>query len=143
MAVRHTMTFTRRLLRDLARSLIGTLVLAQLAVAAYACPALARGAEGGQANSAAMALRTPMADCDDAVGAMDSGSPALCAEHCKQGQQSDQVPTLTVPAALLTVLYTTEPALPQRVPLRSAAATLSALVAASPPHTILHCVYRI
>ena len=40
-------------------------------------------------------------------------------------------------------LYTTTPALPGKAPPRPTAATLSALVAASPPHAILHCVYRI
>jgi len=45
--------------------------------------------------------------------------------------------------ALLTALYTTTPALPGKAPPRPTAATLSALVAASPPHAILHCVYRI
>ena len=146
---------TRSFLRTVARGLVGALFLAQMAIAAYACPALASGASGNMQMPAQSAspdergqtdVGTSMAassGCDHMVGAMDPSSPNLCAEHCKQGQQSDKAPTLNAPAAVLTALYATplvpEPALPPR----SAAASLSALVAASPPHTILHCVYRI
>jgi hypothetical protein len=88
----------------------------------------------------------PMAqasNCDDMVGAMDPSSPNLCAEHCKVGQQSDKAPTLNAPPVVLTALYAT-PLVPETAPPpRPAVATLSALVAASPPHAILHCVYRI
>ena len=75
--------------------------------------------------------------------AMDPEAANLCAEHCKQGRQGDQASTLTVPAALLKALYAIAPSLPGTAPPRPAAAPLSALVAASPPHAILHCVYRI
>ena len=104
---------------------------------------LAAKASDTATASAGAAMDTQMPGCDDMVGAMDSESPNLCAEHCKQGNQSDQASTLTVPVALLTALYTTTPALPGKAPPRPTAATLSALVAASPPHAILHCVYRI
>lgn len=134
---------TRGFLRGLARGLISVLLLAQLAVAAYACPGLAAKAPAAAMASADGAMDARMTDCDDMVGAMDPESANLCAEHCKQGQQSDQASTLTVPVAMLTALYTTPPAMPGKAPPRPAAATLSALVAASPPHAILHCVYRI
>ncbi len=142
---------TRGFLRGLARGLIGVLLFAQLAVAAYACPGLA-----AKAPDAAMAsvgatmdatmdatMHAQMPGCDGMVGAMDPESANLCAEHCKQGQQSDQASTLTVPVAMLTALYTTTPSLPGNASPRPTAATLSALVAASPPHAVLHCVYRI
>jgi hypothetical protein len=134
---------TRGLLRSLARGLIGVLLVAQLAVAAYACPGLAAKAPDTATASAGAAMGGQMPGCDDMVGAMDPDSANLCAEHCKQGSQSDQASSLTVPVALLTALYATTPGLPGRAPPRPTAATLSALVAASPPHTILHCVYRI
>jgi hypothetical protein len=133
----------RGVLRGLACGLIGVLLFAQLAVAAYACPGLAAKAPVAAMASAEVAVDVQMPDCDDMVGAMDPESANLCAEHCKQGKQSDQAPTLTVPLAMLTALYTTPPTLPGNAPPRPAAATLSALVAASPPHAILHCVYRI
>lgn len=146
---------TRSFLRAVARGLVGGLFLAQMAIAAYACPALSAGAmwnmqmpaqsaapdDGGQAD-----VGMPMAqssDCDDMAGTTDAAAPNLCAEHCKYGQQSDKAPTLNAPAAMLTALYAL-PLVPKPAPPpSSAAATLSALVAASPPHTILHCVYRI
>lgn len=134
---------TRSFLRGLARGLIGVLLLAQLAVAAYACPGLAAKAPAAAMAPADAAADAQMPGCDDMVGAMDPEAPNLCAEHCKQGKQSDQASTLTVPVAMLTALYTTAPALPGKATPRPAAATLSALVAASPPHAILHCVYRI
>ena len=134
---------TRGFLRGLARGLIGVLLFAQLALAAYACPGLAASkASESVMDSGAAAMVAPMPGCDDMVGAMDPESANLCAEHCKQGKQSDQASTLTVPVAMLAVLYTMAPSLPGKVPARPAAATLSALVAASPPHAILHCVYR-
>lgn len=131
----------RRWLRTVARGLVGVLLFAQMAIAAYACPALSSAVAAETQMPASFAV--PMPDCDAMAGAMDPSAANLCAEHCKFGQQSDQASTLTVPAVLLSVLYTTalvtEPALPPR----AAAASLNALVAASPPHTILHCVFRI
>lgn len=134
---------TRGFLRGLARGLVGVLLFAQLAVAAYACPALNGKSPATAMASSGEAMDSQMPGCDDMVGAMDPESANLCAEHCKQGKQSDQAPTLTVPVAMLTALYTTTPSPPGKAPPRPAAATLSALVAASPPHAILHCVYRI
>ena len=132
---------TRSWLRTIARGLVGVLLFAQMAIAAYACPAVSVAGAAEMRVSAMPAAAMP--DCGVMTGAMDPSAANLCAEHCKFGQQSDQASTLTVPAVLLSVLYATalvtEPALPPRV----AAASLSALVAASPPHTILHCVYRI
>jgi hypothetical protein len=133
----------RGFLHGLARSLIGMLLLAQLAVAAYACPGLAALAPAASVVSTYAAMDAQMPGCDDMVGAMDPESANLCAEHCKQGQQSDHASTLSAPVAMFTALYTTTPASPGKAPPRAAAATLSALVAASPPHAILHCVYRI
>lgn len=128
--------------------------MAQLAIAAYACPALsaATAANAQMPTPGALAdepgaarAGMPMAggaNCDDMIGgSVDPSAPNLCAEHCKYGQQSDQAQTITVPTALLTPLYAT-PLVPAPPP-RPAAATMSALVAASPSHAILHCVFRI
>ena len=132
---------TRSWLRAVARGLAGALFFAQMAIAAYACPAVPVVGVAEMRMSAIPAAAMP--DCEAMTGAMDPFAANLCAEHCKYGQQSDQASTLTVPAVLLSLLYTTplvtEPALPPR----AAAASLSALVAACPPHTLLHCVYRI
>lgn len=132
---------TRLWLRTLARGLVGVLLFAQMAIAAYACPALSSASAAELPMAATPAA--PMPDCDAMAGAMDPSSANLCAEHCKVGQQSDQASTLTVPAVMLNLLYTTALATEPALPPRAAAASVSALVAASPPHTILHCVYRL
>ncbi len=157
----------RGFVRGLARCLAGVLFLAQMTIAAYACPGLsssiAASAPLGQMQpmtqtsvpaapqvevsrafgadaAAAMAAQVP--DCSDMAGAMDPNAANLCAEHCKYGQQSDHASTLTVPAVILNALYTT-PAVPPTPLLQSAAALKGVPVAASPPHAILHCVFRI
>jgi hypothetical protein len=136
---------TRSFLKAVARGLIGVVLMTQMVISAYACPAIALPGAATMKMPAANA-DMPMAqtiNCDDMAGATDSASPNLCGEHCKYGQQSDQAPTLNVPAAVLTALYAM-PLVPVTAPPpRPAAATLSALVAASPPHAILHCVHRI
>lgn len=140
-------------LRSVAQLLIGCLLFAQLAVAAYACPgAVSMGAQmsmtgstEADAGKVSMDVASQsMSNCEDMVmEALDPQNANLCAEHCKFGQQSDQASTLTVPAAILLALYFAplEPA--PKASLRPAAATPSALVATSPPHTILHCCFRI
>ena len=154
----------RSFVRGLAHCLAGVLFLAQMTVAAYACPglssAIAAGAPMGQmqpmtqrlaaaapqgevsSEPDAVATAAPMPNCSDMAGAMDPDAANLCAEHCKYGQQSDHASTLTVPAVILNALYTTPVVPPAPLP-RSAAALTGAPVAASPPHAILHCVFRI
>lgn len=146
---------TRGFLRAVARGLVGVLLTAQMAIAAYACPALLSPSTANQQISAAgdsadersgTVLGTPMSsvgNCDDMAGAMDPLSANLCAEHCKYGQQSDHASTLNAPMAVLIALYA-NPLVPETATLpHPATATMSALVAASPPHTLLHCVFRI
>jgi hypothetical protein len=146
---------TRNLLRKLARALVGVVLLAQMSIAAYACPGISSALQASRpaatlgtptaepADTAALRMASEAPPCDDMVGAMDPTSSNLCAEHCKYGQQSDRSATVSVPAAALVALYAT-PVMPERVlPPRPGAAPMSALVAASPPHAILHCVYRI
>jgi hypothetical protein len=145
---------TRRFLRAICRALVGVLLFAQLAVSAYACPTLSpaatptmpsTAARDGDSSDAAMAATDRQApDCDGmAAGTMDPDLANLCAEHCHHGQQSDQAATLSVPAALLTALYLAPLAAQPKIRLLPAADATSALVAASPPHAILHCCFRI
>ena len=138
---------TRRFLRGICRSLIGVVLFAQLAITAYACPALAAaGASDQAASSAAMTGADGQAiDCEGMTSTADGSLPNLCAAHCQYGQQSDQASTLSVPGACLTALYATSLA-PEPVAARQPAAVFlnGALAAASPPpHAILHCCLRI
>lgn len=135
---------TRRWVRCMVQGLVGVLLFAQMAIAAYACPGRSPAAAGTPQMATATVHTVQMSNCDDMTGAMDAASATLCAEHCKYGQQSDQAPTLNVPVAVLTALYATPPVAEMAaLTPRAAAASISALVAASPPHTILHCVFRI
>lgn len=146
---------TRSFLKAVARGLIGVVLMTQVVISAYACPAMAGAAavtqhmpaeraSAGDRSDADTAM--PMAqagNCDDMAGALDTSSPNLCAEHCKQGQQSaDHTPSPAVAQALLTALY--------RVTLSTATPTAEAayyvpgmlLRAADPPHAIAHCCLR-
>lgn len=146
---------TRQFLRTICRALIGVVLFAQLAVSAYACPGLSpssgmkmqmagpAASDGGSPDAAMATADRQAPNCEDMAGPMDPEFANLCAEHCHHGQQSDQAATLTVPSALLSALYVT-PQVPEPVAEpRPAANATSALVAASPPHTILHCCFRI
>ena len=136
---------SRTLLKRIASSLLCALLFTQLAVAAHPCPKTASANTTAQAPAAgADAAARAMPDCHDPTGAADPTLTNLCAEHCKQGQQSDRATlAVVVPPALLNALYDT---LAVSAPARArppAGAWLSALVAASPPHAIAHCVLRI
>ena len=146
------MSLSRALRQSVSRLLIGVVLLAQLAVASYACPGLkVMGSVGNGGVATAMhevvagTAAEPAAmprGCDQ----MDPNAANLCAEHCRQGQQSAD--TANVPAVSLgvpTFLYSL-PLEPQRSlgSGRSCPAHDASLVAAlSPPHAILHCVFRI
>lgn len=143
---------TRSLLRTVCRVLIGVVLMAQLAVSAYACPGLAASklqvpyvdaVDVMQPHAADGVVAGQMVNCEEMAGMMDPSFSNLCAEHCHQGQQSDHAATLTVPAVFLTALYLTPLAPePTAVP-RPAADAVSALAAATPPLAILHCCFRI
>ena len=132
---------TRQFLRTICRALIGVVLFAQLAVSAYACSGLSPDGDATDVAESATARKAP--NCDGMAGSMDPEFANLCAEHCHHGQQSDQVATVTVPAALLSALYITPPAPEPAVAPHPAAAATSALVAVSPPLAILHCCFRI
>jgi len=130
---------TRRFVRRLALVLAGSMLFTQLALAAYVCPG-SPPVGSGSSDSSSSVMAHP---CGDPLGATDTASPSLCAEHCKAAAQSDLVPTPVPPVALFVTLYRLTPLAPAAVPPHPAAATLSALFAATPPHAILHCVRRI
>lgn len=140
-------------LRSMAQLLVGCLLFAQLAVAAYVCPgsfsmqrnmSLARSTEiGADKGSINVAGQSPTHCGDMAMNMLDPQNPHLCAEHCKFGQQSDQAFTLEVPIAMLLALYFVLPESVLKGRLGPTAAPSSTLIVASPPHAILHCCFRI
>ena len=129
------MSLPRALSRSICRVLIGVFLFAQLAVAGYACPGL------GQGTSQAAEARAMPAGCDQ----MDRDTANLCAEHCHFGQQSSDTASVPLVFAPVPSLLYVLPADAEEVdgathPLPGADPRL---VAAPPPHAILHCVLRI
>lgn len=138
----------RSMTRFIARLLTGVMVFAQLAVAAYACPAMPAGASGGGAGPAAVMGEGMAMDSrlDGMPGGrqMDPAQPNLCAAHCQAGQQNaDAKPAPTVAPALLADSYPVEPSTPRSQPALALAAVGHPPPATSPPHAILHCCFRI
>ena len=141
---------TRALRRIICRGLIGVMLFAQLAVAAYACAGLESTAKPAQPMSSEapgkamsdMAADARLAGCYQMPGLLDPASPNLCAEHCRYGQQSDQTATPTMPMVVLSSLYTVPTVAEVSPPARPSAASASARAAAATPLAILHCRFR-
>jgi len=152
---------TRSFMRSVCRVLIGALLFAQFAVAAHACPILAKnvsassGMDAAVVDSNSAGTATPDAvsvepdesaafPCNDMARAPEPISANLCAEHCHYGQQTfdpGQVPSLS--PALFTVLYVVPAFVPAESARLTPAEARAAPTAAPPPHTILHCCFRI
>jgi hypothetical protein len=150
--------------RLVCRLLIGVLLSTQLAIAAYACSGMSRMLipEQDQPANAAIAmagldLASPIASnpgagaaanqgngMDAGCGRLDPAFPNLCVAHYQYGQQSaDHSAAPTVPAALLTSLYTLPPLGESSERTGLASGPNSARAAADPPHATLHCCLRI
>ena len=69
--------------------LVASMLFAQLAVAAYACP----GAGSMTASSV-----SDMPNCD---GMTDPGRDPLCQAHCQQADQSRDTPSISLPAVAM------------------------------------------
>jgi len=141
---------SRRWISRLACLLIGVFLFGQLAVAAYACPGMSStripepmAIGSDQANDDRPASTAPDSDCGAMGVAFDPAAPNLCAEHCKFGGQGDRTAYAGAPEAVPVVLYPAPPTLAVAHLPRSVASSRTVPVAASPPHAILHCVYRI
>ncbi len=113
----------------LCRFLAMALLLAQMAVSAFACT-------GAQAMTT-----VAMPDC--AGMATDSSSrSALCAAHCQQEQQNDQAQVPALPTVVLARLYTLPEQAEPGLTARRVGAPRGPFAAADPPHAILHCCLR-
>lgn len=140
--------------------LIGVLVSAQFAIAAYACPGSGQAGAEHVASPASMSTAVAqIVTAMDAHGGMDAtGTPGhlqyaamdpmlpnLCMGHCQFGQQTaEHTPAPTVAPVLLTALYTLPPL--HRTAAsggpRATAAADGPPVSVDPPHAILHCCLR-
>lgn len=127
--------------RALSVLVLFALLWMQLAVASYACPALAPAA------LATSTAATVMQDCDGMAGSPtlpDQDNPNLCLQHWLQSDQnSDSGHAASIPPAHDVVLAVVRharaaPALTLRTALeRDLSRT------APPPKSIVHCCYRI
>ena len=135
------MNLSRSTSKTISRMLIGVLLLAQFAVASYACPKM----HGMAGTTTVSSANTPVAmppGCDQA----EPASANLCSEHCRYGEQtSDTAPVPLVSPPILALLYSIplEPQLTLGSGRLSAAADARWIAAPEPPHAILHCVFRI
>ena len=135
------MQLSRAMSKALGRLLIGVVLLAQFAVASYACPGLVRTAALASTASPSIAAAMPPG-CDQ----MDPGAANLCAAHCHQGQQSADtaaVHVVDLGTASLLYLLPIEPAHSLGSGRSSPALDARLSAAPEPPHAILHCVFRI
>jgi|SRR5690349_11537133 hypothetical protein len=119
-----------------ARFLLIAFVFAQGAVSAYACPDLTRPVIAPMSVEA-------MPDCDQMNG-LDPAAPNLCLAHCESGLQSfDHSPQPAASPAVVLALVAILPDAAASATSSRASNTLRFTAAAPPPHTILHCCFRI
>lgn len=114
-----------------------SLLFAQLAVSAYACPV------PNKVQTVETVSMAGMPGCTDM--SMDKSSPSLCAAHCDTGHQSAD--TSSTPAVHPFVACSLEVVLPriERAYLSLAASLESVPLtrATAPPLAIQHCCFRI
>ena len=120
----------------IARVLLAAFLFAQGAVSVYACP-------GPGEEPIAVAATASMPDCDGMTG-LDPAVPNLCLAHCQSGQMTvDQSAHPIPPAALLGAIVVSLPDPVAAQGLTRTSNTMRFTAAAPPPHTILHCCFRI
>ncbi|BAP87643.1 putative uncharacterized protein [Burkholderiales bacterium GJ-E10] len=161
------MIFPRALNRAVGLLLIGALLHAQLAVAAYACPDISRAAaalkHATPSKSVARGSAPARTGVNVAAGAaMDAaipetavgvsarcapanmGVPNLCLAHCTYGYQSADTPAASlVHAGAPVLLYRVPGILEADHSVWRFAHSDTRLAVTSPPHSILHCVFLI
>jgi hypothetical protein len=123
--------------RFVARLLIASLLFLQLAVAAYACPAVNPASDVSM--SVAMADDMPM----NGSAIDDPAQPNLCKQHCEQNSQvldQGQSAALAIPVLPLLAVVDSEPRFRCAV---SADPREFLARATAPPAAIRFCVFRI
>ncbi|CAN5912930.1 hypothetical protein BH11PSE8_BH11PSE8_02820 [soil metagenome] len=122
------------------------LLFSQIAVAAYACPAMGGRDNRGAADTMAMA-GMPCAEMMAAGVPLDPEQPALCLQHCQFGtttQVVDHVSPAFVPVTALPAVF--EVSLDQALDTVLSAWAVDERLRDRPPPlalTIAHCCFRI
>ena len=135
---------SRGIRRAVARTLIALFLLAQMMVAAYACPLMAVGETGTtQARAPVAVVAHQAVEMPDGCDGTMADTPNLCAAHCQFGDQtSDTAQAVAVPANVLSSFYVVQVASPSSGPDRNSKSSV-VVDAIPPPHAILHCCFRI
>jgi hypothetical protein len=142
----HSVKLSQRLRVRLIGLMSIALLFSQLAIAAYACPALGESADTGAANVAAMA-GMPCAEMMAAGEPLDPEQPTLCMQHCQFGSTShvvDHVPSVFAPVTAFPALFTVS--FDERLHLALRSWAEDDRLRDRPPllaHSIAHCCYRI
>ena len=130
---------TRTLKRLVAKIGIAAILFTQMAVAAYACPALA-----GRSDTAPAAMASDQhAGMPEGCNQHDAVKPNLCQQHCHGSDQSvDTTPHLSVPLLAPMAMASAEPVQPTAA---SGVVVLPVLLEriTAPPLSIRFQVFRI
>lgn len=120
-------------------ALFGVL-FAQLAIAAYVCPALHSGQQSATMAGESSPMQS-MPGCDQP----DTTEPALCIAHCQDAKSSLDKPSVpaVLPAAVIVSSILAALAPPLLAPLQDVERTSLLLRITSPPISIRHCCFRI
>jgi len=138
--------FSKRLRARLIGLVSMALLFSQIAVAAYACPAMGERFNRGAADTMAMA-GMPCAEMMAAGVPLDPEQPALCLQHCQFGtttQVVDHVLPAFVPVTALPALF--EVSLDQGLDTVLSAWSEDERLRDRPPPlalSIAHCCFRI
>lgn len=123
--------------------LLGALLFVQGAVAAYACPTFSDALDQSLTATQMADMPTDCAQMRE-MTAIDGATPNLCHAHCQSSPQSNDHPqSPTVQPALIGVLVMTLPRPKLQAISGRAAGFERDPGAATPPHSILHCCFRI
>jgi hypothetical protein len=145
----NAMLMCRRLRRWVAQLLLGTLLFAQLAVAAYACQTYTSASQHPLGAPSALGVANASATTFDAGEAFscamsDATQPGLCLAHCQTGQQNaDAKSAPAVPVALMYAAYPLKVVHPTTVSGIHRPTESGLTVHSDPPHAILHCCFRL
>ena len=122
--------------RRVARFLIGVLLLAHVAVSAYACALIS------PVDVKSMTTMEDGAGCPDME--MGQDITAVCHRHCHQGDESTaHAPAPHVAAMSLGAFYVVTPVTQLMMPVLAPRVARIYPTAASPPHSLLHCCLRV
>lgn len=114
------------------------LLFSQLVMAAYACPALS--------HAAAAAAKPQASDrgdnSNDPCAEHDAARPGLCLTHCNPAALSLNHPQADTPPVMLVALHPLADHCQQAVLVSTVQQLDVPVRSPSPPHSILHCCFR-